>query len=160
MLCIAKRTQCPTALDLLMERYWEPLDRMEVFYKTSPIMGKKRKHALKFQAIVCPDGLILHAFGPLEGRRQDWTLYTQSGIETQLAANSVVDGQHYCLYGDSGYAERDFISIPFQRADLIPAQVAFNKAMSACRVNVEWEFKEIKRYRSTVDFKRKLRVQQ
>jgi nuclease HARBI1 len=31
----------------------------------------KRKHALKFQALVAPDGIILHAAGPLEGRRRD-----------------------------------------------------------------------------------------
>ena len=33
--------------------------------------GHKRIHALKFQSIVTPDGLILHLFGPVEGRRHD-----------------------------------------------------------------------------------------
>lgn len=31
----------------------------------------KRKHALNFQAIVAPDGMFLHGFGPLEGRRHE-----------------------------------------------------------------------------------------
>ena len=35
--------------------------------------GHKRNHALKYQAVTTPDGLILHAAGPLEGRRHDWT---------------------------------------------------------------------------------------
>lgn len=29
--------------------------------------GQKRKHALKCQAVTAPDGLILHAAGPIEG---------------------------------------------------------------------------------------------
>ena len=33
--------------------------------------GHKRKHALKFQAVNSPDGMILHAYGPMEGRRHD-----------------------------------------------------------------------------------------
>ena len=33
--------------------------------------GHKRKHSLKFQVANSPDGLILHAYGPTEGRRHD-----------------------------------------------------------------------------------------
>ena len=36
--------------------------------------GHKRKHALKYQAVNTPDGLILHVCGPIEGRRHDLTL--------------------------------------------------------------------------------------
>ena len=46
--------------------------------------GHKRKNALKFQALITPDGLIYHASGPLEGRRHDWTMYVPSGIDEQL----------------------------------------------------------------------------
>ncbi len=46
--------------------------------------GHKRKHALKFQAVSTSDGLFLHTFGRIEGRRHDWTFYMQSGIEEQL----------------------------------------------------------------------------
>lgn len=31
--------------------------------------GHKLKHALKYQAITSPNGLILHAYGPMEGTR-------------------------------------------------------------------------------------------
>ena len=32
--------------------------------------GHKRKHTLKFQSLTTPDGLVLDAFGPLEGRKE------------------------------------------------------------------------------------------
>ena len=48
--------------------------------------GHKTKHALKFQAVNSPDGMILHAYGPIEGRRHDWTLYVISGLDEQLPA--------------------------------------------------------------------------
>ena len=34
----------------------------------------KGKHALKYQAVNTPDGMIQHVHGPLEGRPHDWTL--------------------------------------------------------------------------------------
>eukprot|EP00171_Calliarthron_tuberculosum_P001528 IDg1528t1 len=81
--------------------------------------GHKCKHALKYQSVTAPDGLILHAYGPVEGRRHDWTLYG---------------------------------------SNLSPAQRAFNLAMSKVRVTVEWVFKKVKLYWTTLDFKRKLRI--
>eukprot|EP00171_Calliarthron_tuberculosum_P002573 IDg2573t1 len=63
--------------------------------------GHKRKHALKYQAISTPDGLILHVHGPTEGRRHDWTLYTRSGLDESLPALLDIGGVQYCIFGDS-----------------------------------------------------------
>lgn len=122
--------------------------------------GHKRRHALKYQAMVTPDGLILHAYGPMEGRRHDWTLYVRSGIEEQLSVCLMVNGVQYCIYGDSGYNRRVFMEVPFDGSNLTAGQRAFNEAMSTVRVTVEWIFKEIKLYWASVDFKRKLRVEE
>ena len=46
--------------------------------------GHKRKHALKYQAVLAPDGMLLHVYGSLEGKKYDCTLYTRSGLEEQL----------------------------------------------------------------------------
>lgn len=43
--------------------------------------GHKRKHALKYKAITTRGGLILYAFGPMEGRKHHWTLYMEGGLE-------------------------------------------------------------------------------
>lgn len=120
--------------------------------------GHKRKHALKYQAVTTPDGLILHAAGPIEGRRHDWTLYCRSGLDEVLEELMFVDGVQYCLYGDSGYNERSFLEVPFQGSQLTGYQKAFNKAMSTGRVTVEWFFKEVKLYWSTMDYRRKMRT--
>jgi nuclease HARBI1 len=120
--------------------------------------GHKRKNALKFQAILTPDGLILHLAGPIEGRRHDWTPYCRSGIELRLEVKMTINGIQYCIYGDSGYNLRPFMEVPYQGSNLPEEQKYLNKAMSASRITVEWIFKEVKQYWSTMDYKRKLRV--
>lgn len=120
--------------------------------------GHKRKHALKFQAVNSPDGLIQHVAGPIEGRRHDWTLYIRSGLEENLPEVLEIDGVRYRIYGDSGYSRRWFMEVPFQGSSLSAAQMAFNTAMAKVRITVEWVFKEVKMYFATLDFKRKLKI--
>jgi DDE superfamily endonuclease len=54
--------------------------------------GHKRRNCVKFQVVSAPDGLILHIFGPVEGRRHNMTLYRESGIDFMLQSsiNSVL----------------------------------------------------------------------
>ncbi|CDF38936.1 unnamed protein product [Chondrus crispus] len=103
--------------------------------------GHKRKHALKYQAVTTPDGLILHAAGPIEGRRHDWTLYVRSGLDEVLPGLLDFDGLRYCFDGDSEYNRRWFMEVPFQGSILTAAQSSFNGAVSAVRITVEWIFK-------------------
>eukprot|EP00171_Calliarthron_tuberculosum_P009482 IDg9482t1 len=120
--------------------------------------GHKRKHALKYQAVNSPDGMILHAYGPMEGRRHDWTLYVRSGLDEQLPSLLNIEGKRYCLYGDSGYSKRWYMEVPYQGSNLNAEQRALYKAMSSSRITVEWIFKETKMYFSTLDYKRKMKV--
>ena len=120
--------------------------------------GNKRKHAIKYQAVNSPDGLIPHLYGPLEGRRHDWTLYVRSRIDEMLPRVLSVQGKQYCIYGDSGYDQRWFIDVPFQGSNVSPAQSAFNREMSSVRISVELIFKEMKIQFPTIDFKRKMKV--
>lgn len=99
--------------------------------------GHKRKHALKYQAVNAPDGLILHVSGPIEGRRHDWTLYMNINLDEELPHLLEIDGVCYCLYGDSGYARRWYLEVPYQGANLNLAQRVFNETMSKVRVTVE-----------------------
>lgn len=120
--------------------------------------GHKRNHALKFPAVTTPDGMFTHVYGPLEGRRDDWTLYMGSQVDTQLERVLLVDYHKYCINGDSGYNRRPYLYIPFQGAELSEEQRVFNKAMSGSRNAVEWIFKELKQYWTVLGFKRKLRI--
>ena len=104
--------------------------------------GHKRKHALKYQAVLTPDGMLLHVYGPLEERKHDWNLYTRSGLEEKFPnCMQLEDGTRFCIYGDSGYSRRWYLYTPFQGASLSPDQSSFNEAMSAVRVTVEWLFR-------------------
>lgn len=120
--------------------------------------GHKRKHSLKYQVVNTPDGMIMHVYGPVEGRRHDWTLYVRSELESILPAALDFEGKRYCIYGDSGYNRRWFMEVPNQGSNLTGNQKAFNKAMASVRITVEWIFKEVKLYFTTMDFKRKLKV--
>eukprot|EP00171_Calliarthron_tuberculosum_P021776 IDg21776t1 len=44
-------------------------------------------------------------------------------------------------------------AVPYQGSNLAAHQRAFNKAMSAVRITVEWVFKEVKVYFTTMDYK-------
>jgi hypothetical protein len=41
-------------------------------------------HALKFQMVMSPYGIMAHLFGPLEGRRHDAAMLQESGLLSQV----------------------------------------------------------------------------
>ena len=120
--------------------------------------GHKRKHALKYQAVTPPDGMILHAYGPVEGRRHDWFMFPCSGLESNFGSILHIREKQYVLFGDSGYNWRHFMEFTFQGSNLNVNQSAFNFSMSKVRVTVEWIFKEVKLYFPVCDTKRKMKL--
>ena len=64
------------------------------------------------------------------------------------------------MYADSGYSERIYLQVPLQGYNLPDAQRALNTTIPSARVTVEWIFKEIKLYWTTVGFNRKMRANQ
>jgi DDE superfamily endonuclease len=54
--------------------------------------GHKRVNCLKYQLISTPDGHELHYAGPVEGRRHDMAVFSESGIEEGVAASLHIDG--------------------------------------------------------------------
>jgi hypothetical protein len=49
--------------------------------------GHKRHHGMKFQAVVTPDGLIVHLAGPYEGKKHDMGMLRDSQLLTLCARN-------------------------------------------------------------------------
>ena len=116
--------------------------------------GHKRTHALKYQAISTPSGVIAHLFGPIEATRHDCYLLNKSGLLDQLERFSRnTKGEPMCIYGDKGYPNREFFQAPF-KGRLTEEQDEYNTRMSRCRVGVEWSFKEITSYFKFIDFKK------
>ncbi|ETV99808.1 hypothetical protein H310_07850 [Aphanomyces invadans] len=57
--------------------------------------GHKRKHAVKYQAVASPDGIIVHLFGPEAGSRHDAYLLARSDLVNKLQQKLLIDGTRY-----------------------------------------------------------------
>ncbi|ETV89785.1 hypothetical protein H310_15385, partial [Aphanomyces invadans] len=84
-----------------------------------------RKHALKYQAVTPPDGIIVHLHGPKPGSRHDAYLLAQSGLVEKLQRVLVVSGTRYVIYGDPAYGINDVIVSGFNGARLNEHQAEF-----------------------------------
>lgn len=125
--------------------------------------GHKRVHALKFQSVAVPNGLIANLSGPVEGRRHDAGILDESGLLTDLQRHCHTPrGEQLCVYGDPAYPLRPELMCPFREGDygrpLTPRMLAFNSAMSSVRVSVEWLFGDVTNYFRFIDFKKNLRI--
>ena len=121
--------------------------------------GHKRVHALKYQAIATPNGLIANLYGPIEGRRHDSGMLAVSNILPQLQQLCNRSGDiPLCIYGDLAYPLRPQLITPFRQLNMTNDQRAFNTAMSKVRIGVEWVFGDIVKYFSFMDYKRNLKI--
>ena len=118
--------------------------------------GHKRTHALKYQAIMAPDGMVSHLSGPIEGRRHDAGLLQESRLieDTQANLPAIGHGGVYAVYGDPAYPLRAEIISPYAGNGITPAQQAFNANMSSVRQAVEWGFGKIITLFAFLDFKK------
>ena len=105
--------------------------------------GHKCIHSLKYQSVICPNGMIVHFFGPIEGRQHDSAVYYLSGLDDQISNIYSANGQQLSLYGDTAYAFRRYLVTPFKGAQLAHLKKEFNKNMASLRTCVEWGFAKI-----------------
>ena len=117
--------------------------------------GHKRFHCLNFQTITVPDGIVLHLFGPLEGRRHDSTLYRSSGIDQDLEEMLMIDGGQHCIHGDPAFLYRPWAQVGFKGPNLDEGKKNFNRSMSKARICAERAYKDIKLHFAFIDFSRK-----
>ena len=114
--------------------------------------GHKRVHAIKFQSVALPNGLIGNLSGPYEGRRHDSTILRESNLLPDLQRVAFFNGQSLCVYGDPAYPLNIRLQGPFRRANITPDEVIYNQAMSKVRVSVEWLFGNIRNYYKIIDY--------
>ena len=111
-------------------------------------------HALKFQSVVIPNGLICNLNGPFEGHRHDSGMLAESRLLDQHQLHAYTPNEEpLCIYGDPAYPIRVHLQAPYRGNRLITLQKGYNTAMSNVRVSVEWLFKEILTYFAFVDLK-------
>ncbi len=104
--------------------------------------GHKHIHRVKYQHTMAPNGLVVHCFGPFEGRQPDAAMYHDSGIDAQLQPLRSADGSQLALYGDGRYALRPWLFTPFRNANT-QEKCDFNAMMAQARICVEWGFGKV-----------------
>jgi nuclease HARBI1 len=97
-----------------------------------------------------PDGIIGHLYGPVEGRRNDNHLLTESGLLNRLKEfafdEDVDDGapeeeRTFQIFGDPAYGVGPHIQSPFAGAGVrTEEQQGWNAEMAAVRIEVEHGF--------------------
>lgn len=122
--------------------------------------GHKKMHCLSYQTITTPDGLIFALWGPEVGRRHDLTLLRKSGWEIKFIESLFLDAVQYYVYCDSAYNLRPYMQVPFSLLGISNEKKKFNKTMSQMRVSVEWSYGELKKFWTTNDYSRILKVRQ
>ena len=120
--------------------------------------GHKRVHALKFQNVTLPNGMIANLSGPYEGRRHDSFMLAGSRLLPQLQQHAWFHNNPLCIYGDPTYPLSVHLQAPFRGVALTEDQKRFNKAMSSVRVTVEWLFGLVLNYFKFIDFKKMQRI--
>lgn len=120
--------------------------------------GHKRTHAIKFQGVMFPDGIIAAMHGPFEGKRHDATLLAESPLMQQMSELPLrQDGSMYTLYGDPAYPLLQQLITPF-RGQVTPDQQEFNRRMSSVRESVEFGFGKIEQYFAFCNYKKNLKL--
>eukprot|EP00170_Pyropia_yezoensis_P001992 contig_8490_g1996 len=109
--------------------------RAELFSIRACYSGHKRKHAVKFQNVLMPDGLFFHMYGPLKGRRHDMTLYHESQLDETLSEALTIDRHLFHPYGDAAYVLRPWLQTAFDGL-LTLQQEAHNDSMKVPRASV------------------------
>lgn len=122
--------------------------------------GHKRTWCLKWQTVSTPDGLIIHLWGPDDGRRHDSTLYRKSGIDEILEFGLLINGVRYCIYGDAAYILRLWLQVAYPRIGATPLQQSYNTDCNAGRTSVEWSYKDARQSWTSIDFQRKMKVRE
>jgi hypothetical protein len=89
---------CWGFLDATCRRIARPSKQQRAFYS-----GYKKMHRIKFQDIVCLDGLCVHVFGPIEGSRHDMTLVHRSNLLSFMKETKPF--KNYMFYADKSYTQ-------------------------------------------------------
>ncbi|RPB01496.1 hypothetical protein L873DRAFT_1827136 [Choiromyces venosus 120613-1] len=128
------------------ENIWGfPEDEQHQFYT-----GYKWCHAIKFQGITTPDGLIASLIGQFEGKLGDWMIFDEDIEESRVF-----------LYGDPAYSLSFGLIYPFRNTakyQMTEEERAFNTKMSGYQIAVEHCFGKVVKLWSFLAFKNGLQV--
>jgi hypothetical protein len=141
-------------IDGTLQKNARPSNNQRLIYN-----GWKCIHCLKYHALISPDGIVIHVYGPVDGRRHDETVYKESGLASLLDAHFwTPDGQPLYIYGDPAYNVGPHILSLYRGPAFTREQCAFNTKMSRVHELVEWLFKEVSQQFTYLDFSRSQKI--
>ncbi|KIJ45994.1 hypothetical protein M422DRAFT_165640, partial [Sphaerobolus stellatus SS14] len=141
-------------IDGTLQKNARPVRNQRLVYN-----GWKRIHCLKYHVLISPDGLVIHVYGPVDGRRHDEMVFKESGLLELLQKHFwTPTGEQLYIYGDPAYSVGPHVMSPYKGAGITPEQQAFNTAMSRVREPVEWLFKEVAQQFTFLDFARSQKI--
>lgn len=133
-------------IDCTIRRICRPSVFQRIVYS-----GYKKYHALKFQAVALPNGLIGHLYGPIEGRRADTGMLNDSGLLAECKQHAFIeDGpgerSYFQLYGDAAYGLSEVLMCPYAGpGEHTAEEIEWNKQMGTVRIDVEHAFGVVSR---------------
>lgn len=142
---------CWAFIDGTVRPICRPLRNQEEYYS-----GHKKTHCVKYQSLLCPDGIIVNLKGAYPGRRHDAGIFRQSGLYEELQQKTVFQQESFVIYGDQAYSLRELLLRPYTQHEIgenIDRQ-NFNNTMSLMRVSVEWGFQKLVQEFAFLDFKK------
>ena len=121
------RVRCPTGKLLWICRWNCSQYCTTKIQSEGNVQWHKRVHAIKFQSVVLPNGLIGNLAGPFEGKRHDSTMLHESGLLTSLEQVAFFNNHPLCLYGYPAYSLGVHLQAPFRNVEITPEMQEFNR---------------------------------
>lgn len=114
-------------------------------------------HCIKFQSLICPDGIIINIKGAYPGSRHDAGIYRETQLYRELQEKTVFADRSFVIYGDQAYPLQDLLIRPFSQLEAMrnPDREEFNRRMCLLRQCVEWGFQKICQQFAFIDLKKK-----
>ena len=119
--------------------------------------GHRKMHAIKFQGMMCPDGIFYHMAGPYPAPWHDARVLRNSGLMTHLQRNLMINNVQHFAYADGAYPLMSCLMAPFKGDHLTERQQQFNNAMGDARRSVEHGFAHVIRQFAFLDYKKNLK---
>lgn len=122
--------------------------------------GWKKLHGLKYQTIDLPNGMNYHVYGPVSVRHNDMYTLFQSNINEKIANAQEGNELQYVVYGDSAYivVVNTHLKARHNNEHNTARQILENAKLSSCREVIEWDYGDIGKYFSMVDYKKVLKL--
>jgi hypothetical protein len=120
---------------------WAKMDQEEIYN------GYYKGHGIKFLAGIMPNGMVCLA-GPFNGNTNDADMIEQSGWEQDFRRIYHATGTRHIMFGDSIFAQSEFVQHMLKRTALLPHGVNWIQAreflavMAELRVSIENFFAE------------------